>query len=458
MPIMIFMTRYYHSSLPHRFDSVSILLKIIRLTFFALPILIVTACEEDPTKIGEDLLPSKDFVSILSTDTLSVRSYTMYDDSIRSDNVSVSYLGQVYDPYFGTTESDFVSQVRLGSLWDGKPFTIDSVKLYLELLDVKGGSSAGVHYLRLSEIAEQIFIDTVYYSNKKVALTGYEVSGIEFPVLTPNTLNNISLTLPVEFGNYLLRDTSKLFYSNTKPDFRSYFKGLLFQLYSSSSPAFVALSLEPITLGTASSNLIVIYLHDDANVAKEYGFLLNSVNPNARFNRFFHNFSTALPGKKIEHINDGGIDTLSYLQNLNGVYTKIVFPGLETIKNDPAYSNIAVNKARITVPIYYDGDLYKASTIPPSLRLRYKTKNGYKYDVPDYSIDASHSFFDGKIDSINNVYNFNIPAFVQGYLKDATGEIKPELEIFQGTGTKNVILKANNNKNPVKFEFTYTKF
>jgi hypothetical protein len=77
--------------------------------------------------------------------------------------------------------------------------------------------------------------------------------------------------------------------------------------------------------------------------------------------------------------------------------------------------------------------------------------------VPDYTV-VNPTFFDGIIDTIANVYHFNIPAFVQGYLEDATDNIKPELEMYQSAGTRNVILKANNSRTPVVFEFTYTKF
>jgi hypothetical protein len=275
--------------------------------------------------------------------------------------------------------------------------------------------------------------------------------------LRADTVNDIAITVPVEFGNYLTRDTAKLFYSNTKPDFRSYFKGLYFQMTSISDPLLVSLSL--VADGTGYyNNYFVLYMHDEVDNPKEYRFILDAKNTNASFNRFSHNFSTASPGKKIEHINDDYRDTLSYLQYLNGVYTKITLPGLETLKNNPTFDNIAVNKARLIVPVYFDGDLYKASTVPSQLLLRYKTKSGSKYVVPDYYIDKYHSFFDGTIDTTANLYNFNLAAFVQVYLEDATGVIKPELELFQGSGTRNVILKANNIKTPVKFQFTYTKF
>jgi hypothetical protein len=100
--------------------------------------------------------------------------------------------------------------------------------------------------------------------------------------------------------------------------------------------------------------------------------------------------------------------------------------------------------------------------MPTQLFLRYRTKSGTKYTVPDYTlastVDLAHSFFDGKLDSIAYVYNFNIPEYVQEYLEDATNTLEPELDIFQGTGIKNAVLNANKNKSSVKFEFTYTKF
>jgi len=418
----------------------------------------VSSCEEGATKIGSGLLPGSDFVMINSTDTLSVWSYTMYDDSVRTDNPSVSYMGQMYDPYFGTTTSEFVSQIRLGGEWDDKPFTIDSIRLYLTFLGVKGGSDAK-YTLTLSEISEQIYTDSAYYSNRQVPLTGYEVTDIELPVLKPDSINDIVLDIPVEFGNYLTRDTSKLFYSNTKPDFRSYFKGLYFRMSTIADPLIVALSLEPPRELGAYNNVLILFMHDEKDEAKQFFFILDAMNRNASYNRFQHDFNTAVPEKKIEHINDGYRDTLSYLQYLNGAYTKIVLPGLEDLKNDPNFRNIAVNKARLTVPVYFDGDVYKTTTVPSTLRMRYTTESGNKYEVPDYFLDQYQSFFDGKLDTINNVYSFNIASFVQGYLDDAAGEVKPELEFFQESSSiRNVILKTNLSKSPVKFEFTYTMF
>ncbi|HUX57719.1 MAG TPA: DUF4270 family protein [Bacteroidales bacterium] len=454
------MTRYYHSSQSlHRFYSVSHhLFSKFFLTLFTLITFFLSSCEEEPTQIGSALLPKGDFVDIQSTDTISAWSYTMYDELDRTDNPSISYLGYIYDPYFGTTTAEFVTEIRMGSEWNFEPTTIDSVRLYLTLLDVKGGGSDNVYTLKLSEIAEQLNIDSAYYSSKVVPLTGYEISDIELPALTPDTINNIVIDLPVEFGNYLIRDTSKLFYSNTRDDFRSFFNGLYFSITPGSDPLLVLLSFTPPSTPGAYNNVLVLYMHDEADELKQFLFILDAVNKNASFNKYSHDFTTASPEKKIAHINDGFLDTLSYLQSLNGVYTKIELPSLKTLKDDPAFNNIGVNKARLSIPVYLDGDMFKPSTVPPQLYLRYRTKSGAKYEVPDYYIDKYHDFFDGRIDSINNVYKFNLATFVQGYFNDATDEVLPELELFQYGGIKNVILKANNSKTPVKFEYTYTKF
>ena len=72
-----------------------------------------------------------------------------------------------------------------------------------------------------------------------------------------------------------------------------------------------------------SQNYFVIFMHDASFTQKVLYFILDANNRNAAYIRFSHDFNTAQPEKRIQHINDGYKDTLSYLQYLNGVYTKI---------------------------------------------------------------------------------------------------------------------------------------
>jgi hypothetical protein len=201
-------------------------------------------------------------------------------------------------------------------------------------------------------------------------------------------------------------------------------------------------------------------MHDTSDIKIRYYFILDPKHPNACYNKFERDFTTAEPEKMIAHINDYEYrDTLSYLQALNGVYTKIVLPGLDSLRKEFSKSRISINKARITIPAYYDGDQFTASTVPAQLSLRYTDKDGEKQYVPDCEIDVNNKFFDGTLHKLDSTYYFNIPTYIQNYLEDTNNEYPPELEIYLGqSGLSSVILKANSNTSPVKFEMTYTKF
>ncbi len=453
------MTRFFHNTRHFRGSRVPI--KSIKLLLSFLAGLFIISCEEDPTIIGKELLPATDFVLIESTDTISPLSFTMYDDSISTENPSTSYLGQTWDPYFGTTSAGFVSQLRLKEDWDGKAFTIDSTKLMLRLA-VHGGRG-GTHTLNINEIAQDLSTTGKYYSNTEVPLDTFKLD-IPLPAMPEDSTSIISVKVPDRFANRILADTSKLFHSNKVPDFRSYFKGLYFKLSSTGEPMMTFLSLAhsgsengTFIIDRFYSNFFVIYLHDSAGNKKEFYLILDAVNRNASFNLFSHDFTTA--DKPIQHYNNTSYrDTLTYLQSLNGVYTRLVFPGLEAIKKSGNLKNTAVNKARLTIPFFSDENLYDVSKAPPYLYLRYRRSDGIKPFVQDFNIDENHYFYDGRVDTTKRIYNFNIATFVQAYLEDESGKILPELELVQASGTNNLILRANSNIKTATFDFTYTRF
>jgi hypothetical protein len=205
---------------------------------------------------------------------------------------------------------------------------------------------------------------------------------------------------------------------------------------------------------------------NDSIIKVSFNLLLDARSTNAAFNIFKHDFDAGEPGKKIMHINDLSVtDTLSYVQRLNGVFTKIIIPGLADIKNDPLMDNIAVNKARIYFPVLYNGNEYTRKKIPTQVFMRYVTATGERDYIHDIQSTTSSmtSFFDGKIDTTGvkskDFFRVNIAGFIQRYLDDKENKIKPEIELFISPfSTYNLILKANNSRSPVKLEFTYTKF
>jgi hypothetical protein len=287
------------------------------------------------------------------------------------------------------------------------------------------------------------------------------VPRIKLPVLKPDTINAIILKVDSLFGVYLMRDTTKLFHDNKTADFRDFFKGIFMQIESELplEPVLVSFSAANSSYYGSYSNLFLVYFHDkdDNEKVYQYPFIIDAVSRNASFIKYTHEFDKATAVEKVTNFNNSVRDSLVYLQVMNGLYTRITIPGLEAIKNDPGMNNIAVNKARLTLPIMYGNNYYKPKTIPGQLYVRYKNKNGEKFYVPDLSNGTD--YFNGTPDSLKHVYSVNLATFVQSYLRDTEGNYKPELELFlQPSTLSNLILRANGNNKHIRFDFTYTKF
>lgn len=463
MPIMSFMTSYYHRSenISHFFISI-FSFRTSSLILLLTGVLWLSSCEEEPTFIGKGILPSSDFVSVLSSDTFNIISYTKYDYPLRTEAQTAPYIGTYYDPYFGSVTSEFISQVRLEREWTKGDYNIDSVKLVLRILSVSG-SGGSVKQLRITEVADMLYADSAYYSNTPVDTTAYGIT-VDLPELRTDTVNVVNINLPPSFGEYLIRDQEKLFYSPSSEDFRNYFKGVYLRILSASesNPLLIGIDVTQASLLGDYSDYFIVYMHKQESNSERssFRFLLDPAKRNACYSRVNHNFSAADPDKDFSDIvNQPVLDSLSYVQGMNGVYTKLIIPGLEAMKKDTSRSKTAINKATLYMPVHYDGEYYSDATLPDNIYLRYYNKSGFKQLIPDYYVDDYHEYFGGKLDTANNRYKFNISNFIQEYFNDKEGILKPELEVFQSSDEiKNAVFKANDSKSPARLEMTITRF
>ena len=125
------MTRYYN-----KYSFVVLLLAIQFLSF---------SCLEDPTMVGEELFPKSDFFNVFNIDTVKVRTYTVSYSEMKTSQASSSFLGTGFDPYFGSTTAEFVTQLRLSALASYFPYYIDSIVLFMKVEKLTG-SEEGPHY------------------------------------------------------------------------------------------------------------------------------------------------------------------------------------------------------------------------------------------------------------------------------------------------------------------------
>ena len=226
MPIMNFMTSYYLKT--KKYTGTNFVLpsfsSIILLLTFAIPLLF-SSCEENATDIGSGLLPAGDFTSVDGTDTLKVEAFTSYSDSVRTSGTTYSYLGGLYDPYFGNVTTEFVAQLRLQEKWSGKgEFKVDSVRLTITISGAKGDLSVTPAF-QIYEIDDELSPDSTYYSNRDPNASKM-LSLFSLPQIEKDTLKTYTVNLPVSLGEYLTRDTVYLNQENTETDFRSFFKGV----------------------------------------------------------------------------------------------------------------------------------------------------------------------------------------------------------------------------------------
>jgi hypothetical protein len=402
----------------------------------ALISLIMASCEQDPVSIGIGLLPDGDFIAVKSTDTISIRAYTMYDEHSLSSDSTRMIAGGVYDEYFGDTHCDFVTQLRLMSPWPAKIYQIDSVFLTFMPSKVSGDTS-GIHYIQLYETGTLLTDTADFYSAQDPDTIKY-LGEYLMPVLKADSTYSVRLHNWV--GEHLLRDTTQLLPASNF--YKTFFKGLYFGIVSAASPVLMELTAADDPLG------ITIFYHDTADVKYNYSFV--ATNRAVNYNRFTHDRTTADPAKQITHVNDLVADTAAFLQTYHGVYVKLDLPSLEAFRGT---ERLAVNKARIIAPVHIDGDTYLEKNMPRQIYVRYRNNEGEERAIPDLVHDVS--FMDGTYYTEKDSYQFNITTFVQQYLD---GEIDtPSVELFFPlSAEQNVIFMSNGNVPAFKFEFAYT--
>jgi len=346
------------------------------------------------------------------------------------------FAGSIRDAYFGTTTCDFVTQLRLVVPWPHKVYAIDSVKLQFELSDVSGDTAA-VHHIRLYETGTLLTDTMDFYSGQDPDTIKF-LGEYNMPVLKKDSV--YSIKIPDWVGEYLLRDTTK--FLPAAEFYTTFFKGLYFGIRSETNPVLITFT------ASESPLAITIFYHDPANVKYNYSFV--ATNRAVNYNRFLHDFTTADPDKKIQHINDFVADTAVYLQAFKGVYPRF---DIQSLSKYRSINNIAVNKARLYVPVHLDAQYFPETKVPARIYLRYRNDKGREVSVPDLVHDVS--FLDGTYYKAKDYYIFNITSFVQQYLD---GDIKnPSVEMYYPLASgSNVIFNVNANDPTARFEFVYT--
>ncbi len=453
LPTMSFMTRLLEKS---RTNGLNITLSLIALIIISA---IFSSCAKDPGQIGYVIQPEDSKLNVAFSDTSTIYAYSVLMDSIRSDKLTVSALGSLRDPVFGSTTAGFYTQfiMSVPEKDFGELPVLDSLVLQLHYGGYYGDtlSTLTVHTY---EMMEGISSDSVYYSNLHVPIGSDDYSNYSFAPKISDSLMIDSLFYPPALrlnltdinpalGEKLLNATVEEMEDDEK--FQEFFPGLFVQaepIYEDGCIVYVGL--------TSKYSMLSLYYHNEGDTLDlRYDYLVTT--STATVNKYEHNYNTGSSELKSQVID--GDTTLGmqkfYVQGFGGTQSKIKIPH---IRKWALKENVAINEAKLVLPgIDYD-EFFEA---PAQLSLVSIGEDGVGIPLIDQS--EGELYFDGIYNSSANKYEFRITRYLQSLISDTTnvnnglylfvygGSIRPERFIFEGN-------ELTTDSTGIKLEILYT--
>ncbi|MFI5219797.1 MAG: DUF4270 domain-containing protein [Bacteroidia bacterium] len=379
-------------------------LKCFFVSISVIVIFLAAGCKE-PENVGLDVLPENDLTGLNTTDTISLLTSTVKEDSVLASNTTLNLLGDINDE-FGNAKASFYTQALLETpnADFGANASCDSIVLSLDYAGYYGDTNS-THNFTVYQLNESIETDSLYFSDKifstSTTLGTQTIAGIkpnESLVINGITTNpHLRITLNNSFGDTLLGAGTGPFVDNTS--FLNYFKGIYVHdlVAAGNTGSIMYFGL------TEAMSKITLYYHSDNGDSLDYEFLLNGT---GKVNHFEHDFSNAVFGNNFNDYDFG--KNLCYVQSMAGVKTKIDFPFLNSLVQD---GQIAINNAKLIISA--DNSNTTLFPLHSKLVLTGIDSSGISVFLPDF-LDNSVPF-GGDVTS-SNTYTFTISRFFQQIL------------------------------------------
>ena len=424
-----------------------------RKSFLLLPSLLIalsffSGCK-DADEIGLDALPNGDQLGTAVSDTATIVTTILREDSLIGDELSSQLIGSINSPTFGLSTANVYSQLVLsGTPAFGTNPIADSIVLILAYNGIYGDSSQQ-QTATVYQLTEDMHVDSTYYTSKTFAYNSTAIGNETYTpsmksvVLASDTTDTLSSQLRIKLNNSVANDIlaqsgTSVFTSNDT--WMAYYKGI----YIASTP-IVNSGQGAISSFSFFASAVKLYFHNDT-VPKSYSFSLS----NARLNNFTHDYTGTNIANQLAA--GGTTDSLAYVQGNSGVKTKISLPYLKHFKDS---GSIVVNKAELKITA--QNSVQRFYPVPTNLLLTTVSNTGTNIFPIDYY--ESTGYYGGSYYSTNRTYTFNIARQVQRII-DGTNNSTNFYLVVAGAGvTSNgvVIGSSSNADYRLKFTLYYTK-
>ncbi|KAA2242500.1 DUF4270 domain-containing protein [Chitinophaga agrisoli] len=313
-----------------------------------------TGCNE-ATILGRELIPGKDFVNAQDTTIDNIITHNIWKTDSTVFTGQGNYqkvLGSINDdPLFGRVQGFVYTQMSLPSnafSYQGANQTLDSVVLYIPYEGFYGDSLSPLTF-RVYRMNEPDFkIDSNYRYYQALKYNQGELLGTA-TVSARSLRDSVSvygqkqgpqlhITLSSAFGNQLLQQSSTGAFVNDST-FHVFLKGLAIVPDTSLATNRTMLYLN---LNHASTpTYLRVYYKNSENDSLVASFPFDNTG-SAHANYFVHNHTGAEANQYLNTNRPEG-DSLLYLEDAPGVYTKVTIPNLEN------FPNVVINKAELVI-------------------------------------------------------------------------------------------------------------
>lgn len=428
---------------------------LIAITFFIVGS--IFSCKKDGALSPDFDDPNKD---IIFTDTFSINTQVVPEDSFRTDLSIHHLLGLYNDPFFGPKSSSIYTQISLTgtNINFGTTPTLDSVVLTLKYQGLYGNPNTPMN-INIFELTTPLNKNTNYYSNTYI---NHDMTPLVSKSFIPNINDSVSIgfdtiirpphlriNLGATFGNKLIagdvNGTNDLI---DNPTFHEYLNGLYITTSDSVSNTNLLPGKGSIAYFDLNSSLSTVTLY--YNDTSKYDFTINS--ETAKFARFDHNFT----GTDVEkHINNDPTkdSTLLYITTMAGVRTKIDIPN---IKNIIQNGNVIINKAELVIPVEIGTEGSFDNAIP-TISVVGIDANGNLVFLPDFF--EGLDFYGGNLDQTTKTYTFNISRHIHELIYNTPIDYGMYL-IGSGSSiiaNRSIIGSPKSNTSKMKINITYSK-
>lgn len=398
---------------------------------------------EDPTSVGESVIPDDDELEIDSIIYTDFIINSIADDTLYTSGSTTNFIGEIQSSTFGKSIANFYSELRYITGFETVTTpVVDSAKIYLQISGFQGDESTE-QSLEVYTLAEEMvfpnLIDTGFMTDEKIGeFTMRSFENLDTLINGETSSNHLQTELDLDFAQSLLEAYNNETVTNNA-ELHDFVKGIAVKPLADGNGK----GLFAINNSTNSVSGVRIFYQNDEDESRILNFNFQPVNveedtlSNYTHYQMINDYSQGANNieTQLNNYSPTGYP-IAYVQGGNGVLAELDFSSL-TSQID---SSNLVNGAELVVRPHFVND---ADTIllPPSLTLYEEfrvnddgEKTGGMIDIAGNGLDAfepGRIYDNSSTGSLGNdedgyFYIFYLPDYIHGVVEE---ELEPKLYI-----------------------------